>query len=69
MRVGTAKFKRECPACGRLIKKGEPIAVQMLMGSCRWVHRGCFRQGGLDREIKRLDKEFAGITREPYAYR
>ncbi|GAI00036.1 unnamed protein product, partial [marine sediment metagenome] len=34
MRVGIAKFKRECPACGKLIKKGERIAVQMSMGSC-----------------------------------
>lgn len=66
MQTGTARFSRECPACGKLIVVGEPIAQQKMMGVFGWVHRGCFRLGGLDRETKRLDKEFAGITREPH---
>jgi len=65
MQIGTARFTRECPACGKLIVVGAPIAQQALMGLYQWVHRGCFRLGGLDRETKRLDKEFAGVTREP----
>ncbi|MBA7481700.1 hypothetical protein ES707_17174 [subsurface metagenome] len=65
MQIGTARFTRECPACGKLIVVGTPIAQQAVMGLYQWVHRGCFRLGGLNREIKRLDKEFAGITCEP----
>lgn len=65
MRAGTAKFTRECPACGKLIKTGWSIAQRKVMGRNQWVHRGCFHLGGLDREIKRMDKEFAGITGGP----
>lgn len=65
MRVGTAKFARECSACGKLIKTGEPIAQQRMVGQYSWVHRDCYRPGGIDRDIKRLDKEFAAITRKP----
>ncbi|MBA7613649.1 hypothetical protein ES703_20906 [subsurface metagenome] len=66
MQIGTARFTRECPACGKMIVVGAPIAQQALMGLYQWVHRGCFRLGGLDRITRRMDKEFASVTREPH---
>jgi hypothetical protein len=65
MQIGTARFTRECPACGKLILAGEPIAQQRMFGPYQWVHRGCFRLGGLDRVTRRMDNEFASVIREP----
>ncbi|MBA7578280.1 hypothetical protein ES708_20142 [subsurface metagenome] len=66
MRAGTASFGRECPVCGKLIEAGGPIALQRQLVKFQWIHRSCFRPGGMDRDVKRMDKEFAAITGEPY---
>ncbi len=67
MRVATARFARECPVCGKLIEAGAPIALQRQLVQFQWIHRSCYRPGGMDRDVKRMDKEFAAITRRgPY---
>jgi hypothetical protein len=66
MRVATARFTRECPVCGKLIEAGDSIAFQRQMTQFQWIHRSCFRPGGIDRDVKRMDKEFAAIMGEPY---
>jgi hypothetical protein len=63
MRTGTARYSRECLACGELILAGDKVVCQGANESYEWVHQDCFRPDSpVVREAQRLDREFRQIT-------
>jgi len=67
--LGVAQFSRPCPVCGREIEVGSFICKQMIGDNLYWMHKDCYRPGGLARYTKALDDEFRRVTAVPAAIR
>lgn len=62
MKLGTARYARDCPVCQKRILAGDELACLGGVGSFAWVHVSCFIPWRLRRETERLDAEFRRVV-------